>query len=239
MNNFWITLLSSAGVSGALSIVLVWLCREWISARLKKSIQHEYDVKLEAFKALQQKELEGYKVGYQKFLAENEIRFSNWHQEKANAIKIIFNGIVDDLFAIIYLYGIECDEHWKKCPEDLRKQFRLNIMNRIWLSAQMRNENWLKPRMYLTPEDERKGTDAYNKIDNFFSWYFSYFDTVTQENGEKEMIFSPNRSIDDFKNEGKKKMDELDQLMESVRCEFQKALCGSIDKGIKMWEEHI
>ena len=83
MNNFWITLLSSAGVSGALSIVLVWLCREWISARLKKSIQHEYDVKLEAFKALQQKELEGYKAGYQQILDEKRITLSWWHEAQA------------------------------------------------------------------------------------------------------------------------------------------------------------
>jgi len=34
----------SGGVSGAL---VVWVAREWISARLKSSISHEYEVKLE------------------------------------------------------------------------------------------------------------------------------------------------------------------------------------------------
>ena len=100
MNNFWITLLSSAGVSGALSIVLVWLCREWISARLKKSIQHEYDVKLEAFKALQQKELEGYKAGYQQILDEKRITLSWWHEAQAKAVQTTYSNIAELSFCI-------------------------------------------------------------------------------------------------------------------------------------------
>lgn len=46
-----LNVISSAVVSGALAGVIVWLSREWISARLKASIQHEYDQKLEAHKA--------------------------------------------------------------------------------------------------------------------------------------------------------------------------------------------
>ena len=55
--------ISSMAASSIVCCVLGWLFREWISARLKKSIQHEYDVELEKFKALQRKELEGYKAG--------------------------------------------------------------------------------------------------------------------------------------------------------------------------------
>jgi len=51
MNDFVLTILSSAVVSGALAAMLVWLSREWISTRLKASIQHEYDQKLESLKA--------------------------------------------------------------------------------------------------------------------------------------------------------------------------------------------
>lgn len=46
-----LSMISSAAVSGALAGVIVWLSREWISTRLKASIQHEYDQKLEAHKA--------------------------------------------------------------------------------------------------------------------------------------------------------------------------------------------
>ncbi len=46
-----ISIISSATVSVAIVGTLTWLFREWISTRLKSSIQHEYDQKLEAHKA--------------------------------------------------------------------------------------------------------------------------------------------------------------------------------------------
>ena len=49
--DYIISILSSAVVSGALVGILIWLSREWMSARIKGSIQHEYDQKLEAHKA--------------------------------------------------------------------------------------------------------------------------------------------------------------------------------------------
>lgn len=45
------TIITSVTASGILSAILIWLSREWISARLKTSIQHEYDEKLERYKA--------------------------------------------------------------------------------------------------------------------------------------------------------------------------------------------
>ena len=44
--DFLITLLSSAGASAALTGVLVFLSRNWLSERLRHSIKHEYDLKL-------------------------------------------------------------------------------------------------------------------------------------------------------------------------------------------------
>ena len=84
MNNFWSTLSISVTGSVLLSGILVWLCREWISARLRKSIQHEYDVKLEGFKA-----------GYQKVLDENRIAFSWWHEKQAEALQEIYAMLVE------------------------------------------------------------------------------------------------------------------------------------------------
>jgi len=43
---FALTLLSSAGVSVALSGAVIWLARSWIAERLRASIKHEYDEKL-------------------------------------------------------------------------------------------------------------------------------------------------------------------------------------------------
>src|SRR3989442_718317 len=48
---FALTVLASAGASAVLSGVGVWLAREWISERLRRSIQHEYDQKLASLNA--------------------------------------------------------------------------------------------------------------------------------------------------------------------------------------------
>jgi antitoxin (DNA-binding transcriptional repressor) of toxin-antitoxin stability system len=46
-----LTVLTSLTASGALAAALLWLTRNWLSERLKQSIQHEYSQKLEAHKA--------------------------------------------------------------------------------------------------------------------------------------------------------------------------------------------
>jgi len=51
LTDFIINLVSSSVVSLFFVSILIWFVREWISARLKVSIQHEYDQKLEAYKA--------------------------------------------------------------------------------------------------------------------------------------------------------------------------------------------
>lgn len=45
------SILASAGVSAALVSLLIWFSKQWISTRLKNSIQHEYDQKLESLKS--------------------------------------------------------------------------------------------------------------------------------------------------------------------------------------------
>jgi hypothetical protein len=44
---WWLPSLTTAGVVSAIA----WLSREWIAARLTKSIQHEFDRKLESLRA--------------------------------------------------------------------------------------------------------------------------------------------------------------------------------------------
>jgi hypothetical protein len=49
--NFALTTIASAGVSAVLLVALGWLLRNWIGERLKASIKHEYDDRLEKLKA--------------------------------------------------------------------------------------------------------------------------------------------------------------------------------------------
>lgn len=51
MERFIINVLSSATISTLLAGALIWLLRNWISERLRNSIRHEYDQKIERYKA--------------------------------------------------------------------------------------------------------------------------------------------------------------------------------------------
>ena len=78
---YWETIITSILTSSAFWGLLIW--------RIKKSIQHEYDVKLEGFKA-----------GYQKVLDENRIAFSWWHEAQAKAIQETYSNIAELSFCI-------------------------------------------------------------------------------------------------------------------------------------------
>ena len=78
------TILSSIGASAFFSLAAVWLLKKWISARLIKSIQHEYDIKLGEFKA-----------EWQKIIDENRITFNWWHVEQAKAIKETYVALAE------------------------------------------------------------------------------------------------------------------------------------------------
>jgi len=51
LTDFAVTIISSAAVSAALSGILLWLTKTWVSERLKNAIRAEYDTKLESHKA--------------------------------------------------------------------------------------------------------------------------------------------------------------------------------------------
>jgi hypothetical protein len=51
IENFIFTVISSSGISVTLVAALVWFSRNWISERIRGSIQHEYDQKLAALNA--------------------------------------------------------------------------------------------------------------------------------------------------------------------------------------------
>ena len=82
-------ILSSIGASAVCSAAAAWLLKTWISARLTKSIQHKYDIKLENFKS-----------EWQKILDESRITFSWWHVEQAKAIKETYAALAE-LFAAV------------------------------------------------------------------------------------------------------------------------------------------
>ena len=193
----WKILLSSMGVSTLVSVISVWLFKEWISARLKKSIQHEYDVKLEGFKA-----------GYQKVLDENRIAFSWWHEEKAKAIKEIYSNLSELSFCLQYLQTLETDPRWQI---DGKEQVRANLITRFTVNVEQNAENWLKLRLFLGDMEDQKINLLCTKTDKLFTLYAH---AVTNNN--------PNM----IKSEGEQILRDINAIMEILRHSFQDILQG-------------
>jgi hypothetical protein len=84
--------------SGALSAALVFLLRGWISQRLKSSIQHEYDQKLETHKAKLAAEseiaIEHLRSQLQIAAAERNIKLTKIFEQQAEVISEVYAKLV-------------------------------------------------------------------------------------------------------------------------------------------------
>ena len=195
----WGTVLSSVIVSAIGCSALGWLCREWISARLRKSIQHEYDVKLEGFKA-----------GYQKFLAENEIRFSWWHEEKAKAIKEIYNDLANAAFDLTFLLTLENDPRWQVDLE-LKAKVRKMVVDRYTASIEPRHQRWICQRLFIEDSEDKKVGEFALKTDQLLTMYSYCMMT---------------NNIVALQKDGPIVLKELEMIMETLRHSFQDILQG-------------
>jgi hypothetical protein len=91
----WQVIVGSLVSSGVFSGLVVYVLREWMSTRIQKSIEHEYETKRIKMKADLDGQLEGLKSGYKRVLDENQIRFSRLHAEQAGAVKEVYQLLVD------------------------------------------------------------------------------------------------------------------------------------------------
>jgi hypothetical protein len=99
-----ITILSSGAVSLLLSGALVFIFKNWISERIKTSIQHEYDQKLETHKAQLKAqsdiEIEKLKSQLQVAGAERNVRFSHVFERTAETIVKTYQLLQEVLWAV-------------------------------------------------------------------------------------------------------------------------------------------
>ena len=201
MNEFWKTVLSSIGLSVGTCTFLGWLCREWISARLTKSIQHEYDKKLEEFKTktnydyeLKLEEfktkthyeyelkLESSKRDFQNLLDERQTRFKYWHDMKARAIKELYTDACDLYFSLVSFYLF--DRRNKKMPLDEERSKKRNEMkDKISSSVLSVAQKWYGLRIFLDNEED-KAFKSFGLTANNWSKLLS--DKHTEELFEKE-----------------------------------------------------
>ena len=90
--------LASAATGALLSAAVAWLCKAWISERLKAAIQHEYNEKLETFKvrlhAESAIEMEKLRSQLHVNATERQIQFSGLYQTRGQVITRLYDILV-------------------------------------------------------------------------------------------------------------------------------------------------
>ena len=147
--------LSTIFSSGALSAALVFLLRNWISERIKTSIQHEYDQKLETHKAQLKSEseiaIEKFKSELQVAAAERNFRFSHVFQRTADVIAEIYRILIELRGAVeSYTDAVEVrsapgdleveSEKFNKYAQEFSNYFN---PNRIYIPRKAAEKVWL------------------------------------------------------------------------------------------------
>ena len=211
MSTGW-TIIGSVGTSLLASGGLVWLCREWISARLTKSIQHEYDIKLEDFKNRIHYEyelkLESSKTDFQTILNERQTRFKYWHDEKAKAIKELYEDACKLYFSLLSLHVFN-RMHKDKDLEESQKNEWNEMRNTI--STQKLNvaNNWYLFRLFLNDEED----DAFNEFGKATNEWSKMLD---KKYDQKEVL-----------DKGEEYNDSIKDLLGNLRTVFREALCDA------------
>ena len=107
LSYFVLQLIASAGVNAALSSLIIWITKSWISERLKQSIKHEYDQKLEIHKAQLKAEsdveIERLKCQLSISANERQIRFASLHERQAEVIAETYS-LLKQLFTCLENY---------------------------------------------------------------------------------------------------------------------------------------
>ena len=122
-------IMSSTVVTG----ILIWLTKSWISERLRNSIRHEYDQKLESYKSQLKyeadSELEKIKADLQIEAAKRNVQFSKIFDEIANTVVevysrlVIFKDSVGSYVSIIEWAGAPSKEERRKIAGEKMDDF--------------------------------------------------------------------------------------------------------------------
>ncbi len=148
-----ITILSS----GALSSVLVFLFRNWISERIKASIQHEYDQKLETHKAQLKAEsevsIEKLKSQLQIVASERNIKLTRVFEQQAVTIAEIYSKLVALIAAI---------EEYTKIMEFENSPSKAE--RRLVVADKMKELlEYYRPRRIYLPKETQSNIDVFYK----------------------------------------------------------------------------
>lgn len=210
-----VNILSSAAVSAALTAVLVFLFRSWISERIKNAIKYEYDQKMEIYKSQlkteHQREIENLKAKLQIVTSTHQIQFESLHVKIAETVAGVYARIVQirrkvaDYVKIIEFSNDPSREERRKAAAEAFGEFR----------------NYYEPhRLYLSKE-------LIKHIENFEKILFN---TTSDFMWQVEMPDAQggHQDIEAWQKVSRTMSDTIPDLLENLEDEFRSLLGQSI-----------
>jgi hypothetical protein len=203
-----VTILSS----GALSSVLVFLFRNWISERIKASIQHEYDQKLETHKAQLRSQTETEIVRLKTQLeiaaAERTFRFSHVFERTAEAIATTYQKLLELEQAV---------QNYTQLLEPSDDPNRTELAKILRTKANEFSEYFRPNRIYIpksTAEKIRIFSDAVHGL----AFHFSMAMAVEKAQVRNpDLVEERHRTLEELRN-------KVPELLTSLEDDFQKVL---------------
>ena len=130
--------------SAVVSVLVVWLLREWIGVRLKSSIEHEYDRKLEEIRNEYSKELARLNSALQESIDFKATRFRFVYERKISALCEGFGRLVrleKSLVEYVGYFGAirgpEREESRKQFAKSLEDFEEFFVPNRIFFPSSL------------------------------------------------------------------------------------------------------
>lgn len=200
--------MQSSGLFSVLGGVFAWIFCHVIYAVITAKTQHKYDKELEEEKALIQHDcdirLERYRLEFNQLLSERQTRFQYWYDEKAKAIKELYEDACKLYFSLLSLHVFnrmhkdkDLDDPQKKEWNEMRNtisNLKLNVAN-----------NWYRHRLFLNDEED----DAFNEFGKETNEWSKMLD---ERYDQKEVL-----------DKGERYNDSIKDLLGNLRTIFRKA----------------
>lgn len=165
MNDICTTLLNSPVIASIIEALLV--C--FVISRLQKKNNKE----LEEEKALIQHDcdirLERYRVEFNQILSEHQTSFTIWHQEKADATKIIYKELTELYYLLQRLLEMGKKKIEHHCSE---KEFN-EFADTVVAQGRQCNKAWMFLRLYIDKKEDDLFCDFLSKVHDYLILYIS------------------------------------------------------------------
>ena len=198
--------MQTSGLLSVLGAVVIWAFFQFVSTRIKASVQHEYDSKLEKEKDKNRLDseikIERYRLEFNQILSEYQIQFGYWYTEKAKAINEFYIEI-SKMYST--MQKVLSREQVDECTKEKREEMKEKLSEQ----RKKYKEKWLQLKLFVNQKEEELIEDFTAEETKFFVRFI-----VNKEFDKRE----------EFIKEGQTILEEMSAIIDNLQQQFQDSL---------------